>query len=126
MSIASQLNELCRRQGVTKQTLAKEIGVPQSTLQTWIARDDDFPARFVMPICNVLGIQPVALLAGVDAEAANVEARYLLNLFNALDHEGQVVVVNQAIMETRRLRNDQQTAASTPQTQAKPSDSTPL
>lgn len=105
MTIANRLNELCRQYGVKKMILAEKIGVPQSTLQSWLARGDDFPAKYVMPICEVIGVDPVTLLSGAESYVTSKEEQYLVDLYRTLDHEGRIVVVNKAIEETRRIRD---------------------
>lgn len=105
MTIANRLNELCQKHGVKKCVLAEKIGVPQSTLQTWFSRGDDFPAKFVMPICDILGVDPITLLSGAESYVTTMEERYLIDLYRTLDQEGRIVVVNKAIEEVRRIRN---------------------
>ena len=106
MTIANRLNLLCQQKGIKKKALAEKIGVAQSTLQTWISRGQDFPAQFVVPICDVLGVTPLMLLSGANEQYTSEEEQYLLDLFRTLDHEGRVVVVNKAIEESRRIQSN--------------------
>lgn len=110
MTIAKRLNELCRIKGVRKAVLAEKIGVPQSTMQTWIARDEDFPARFVVPISRILGVSPVYLLTGEESPddlplpPLPEDEMSLLTLYRSLPREGRVMVECKAIEEVRRTQ----------------------
>ena len=112
MTIANRLNALCKERKIAKVLLAEKIGVPQSTLQTWIARGEDFPAKYLIPICNVLGVSVEALLLGDDAPASKTngftplseEESFLLDSYRLLDREGKVVVSGTVVNELRRVR----------------------
>ena len=62
MTIANRLNELIAEKRIQKKQLAERIGVAASTLNTWLSRGEDFPAQYVIPICDVLGISAEKLL----------------------------------------------------------------
>ena len=113
MTISVRLNALIRERGIPKKDVAAEIGVAPSTFQTWIGRGEDFPAQFVMPLCNVLHISPEKLLLGIDKPLPEIPKDYvqltndelfLVETIRSLDREGVVVVTNKAIEEARRMR----------------------
>lgn len=121
MTIANRLNELIREKRVIKKELSAKIGVAQSTLQTWLGRGEDFPAQYVMPLCRALGVSPEYLLEGVsvplpeipdDYVQVTAEEKFLIDAIRGLDHEGVIVVTNEAIKEARRVRSAQGNGAS--------------
>lgn len=116
MTIAERLNELILERRIQKKQVAAQIGVPASTLNTWFARGEDFPAQYVIPLCKVLNISPERLLEGRDVPLPEIpddyvqlseEERFLLDTIRGLDREGVIVVTNKAIEEARRVRSAQ-------------------
>lgn len=116
MTIVNRLNQLIRERNIVKKEFAAEIGIPQSTLQTWLGRGEDFPAQYIIPICSVLQISPEKLLEGRDVPLPQIpsdyvqltgDERFLLDTFRGLDREGAIVVTNEAIKEARRVRTMQ-------------------
>lgn len=113
MTIANRLNELLAERKIVKKDFAAKIGIPQSTLQTWLSRGEDFPASYIVPICRELKISPEKLLEGKDVPLPEIpddyvqlasDEQYLLEVFRGLDREGMIVVTNEAIKELRRVR----------------------
>ncbi len=116
MTIVNRLNELISERKLVKKELAASIGVPQSTLQTWLDRGEDFPARYIVPLCNVLKISTDKLLSGIDTPLPEIpkdyvqlseDERYLLDTMRGLDREGVVLVTSKAVEEARRVRAGQ-------------------
>ncbi len=115
MTIANRLNDLIIERRIIKKELAAQIGVPQSTLQTWLGRGEDFPAQYVIPLCRILKIAPEYLLEGIEGalpiipsdyvQVSNDE-RFLLDTIRSLDREGIIVVTHAAIEEARRVRSN--------------------
>lgn len=113
MTIVNRMVELLTEKRMQKKELATKIGVAPSTLQSWIARGEDFPAQYVMPICKVLGVSAEKLLEGLDVPLPEIpddyiqlsdEERFLIDALRSLDHEGVIVVTNKAVEEMRRVR----------------------
>lgn len=116
MTIAKRLNELIAEKRIQKKQLAERIGVAASTLNTWLSRGEDFPAQYVIPICNVLEISAEKLLEGRDVSLPKIpndyvqlseEERFLIDTIRGLDREGVIVVNNKAVEEARRVRSAQ-------------------
>lgn len=116
MTIANRLNELIAEKRIQKKQLAERIGVAASTLNTWLSRGEDFPAQYVIPICNVLEISAEKLLEGRDVSLPKIpndyvqlseEERFLIDTIRGLDREGVIVVNNKAVEEARRVRSAQ-------------------
>ena len=116
MTIVNRLEELLAEKRMQKKELATQIGIAPSTLQSWVTRGEDFPARYVMPICNALGLSAEKLLEGLDVPLPEIpsdfiklsdEERFLIDTLRGLDREGMIVVTNKAIEEMRRVRSMQ-------------------
>ena len=56
--------------GLTQTELADKVGVKQSTVSMWESVKQRLRIHQVIPVAKVLGIDPTALLAAVDAETA--------------------------------------------------------
>lgn len=121
MTIALRLAELIQEKGLTKKAVAQGIGVAPTTLQTWVDRGEDFPARYIVPLAQVLGVSVHHLLTGDAGSAPPVpddylklssDELYLVNLLRGLDREGVVVVTNRAIEESRRAAGEKKEQSS--------------
>ena len=116
MTIVERLKNLMSDRGIRNNEFARNIGIPQSTFQTWLSRNEAFPARYVIPICHELDIVPELLLEGTEKPKADVpddfvqlseQERTLIEFVRNLDKEGMIVVTNKAVEEMRRVRNTQ-------------------
>ena len=105
---------------ILKKSLAETIGVPVTTFSTWIGRGTDFPASYVVPLADALGVHPLWILTGEEQMMPKVPEKYvdlhddelfLVQTFRALDVEGRIVVANRAVEEMRRVKTDSTIAA---------------
>lgn len=111
-----RMNQALTEKRIQKKVLADAIGVPATTLNSWINRGGDFPASYVVPVAECLGVHPLWLLTGSDLPTPSIPASYvelkedelfLLESFRALDQEGKIVVANKAVEELRRQKLEQ-------------------
>lgn len=111
-----RMNQALTEKRIQKKVLANAIGVPATTLNSWINRAGDFPASYVVPVAECLGVHPLWLLTGSDLPTPSIPASYvelredelfLLESFRALDQEGKIVVANKAVEELRRQKLEQ-------------------
>lgn len=116
-----RMNQALMEKHIQKKVLADSIGVPATTLNSWINRGGDFPASYIVPVARTLGVHPLWLLTGEDHIPPVIPATYtelkedelfLVQTFRALDQEGRVVVANRAVEELRRMKSEQGTAPS--------------
>jgi len=114
-----RMNQALSEKRIQKKILAEKIGVPATTLNSWINRGGDFPASYVVPIAECLGVHPLWLLTGTDIPAPSIpssfvelkdDEQFLLESFRALDQEGKIVVANKAVEELRRQKLEQGSA----------------
>ena len=101
-------------QRIKQNALAAQIGIPTTTLHTWISRNTDFPVSYTVPLANALGVSPMWLLTGSDEPEPetkqdaisdlNDDELYLLKTFRALDREGKYVLTGRAVEELRRVK----------------------
>lgn len=115
-----RMNQALVEKHMQKKVLADAIGVPATTLNSWINRGGDFPASYIVPAAKALGVHPLWLLTGEDHLPPTIPETYvelkddelfLLQTFRALDQEGRVVVANKAVEELRRLKVEQGSAS---------------
>ena len=114
-----RMNQALSEKRIQKKILAEKIGVPATTLNSWINRGGDFPASYVVPIAECLGVHPLWLLTGTEIPAPSIpssfvelkdDEQFLLESFRALDQEGKIVVANKAVEELRRQKLEQGSA----------------
>ena len=116
-----RMNQALTDKHIQKKVLADRIGIPATTLNSWINRGGDFPASYIVPVADALGVHPLWLLTGEDHIPPKIPDSYmelkedelfLLNTFRSLDQEGRVVVANKAVEELRRVKVEQGSASS--------------
>lgn len=107
-----RIDEVLAAKRISKKKLADMLDISPTTLNSWINRGSDFPASYVLPISNALGVHPLWLLTGSEDVAPLLDDSYakldedeqfLLDTFRALDREGKIVVSNKAVEEKRRV-----------------------
>ncbi len=112
---------------IQKKQLAEKIGVPATTLNSWINRSGDFPASYVVPVAQALEVNPLWLLTGEDHLPPKIpetyvelkeDERFLLETYRSLDREGRVVVSSKAVEELRRAKAEQGNAVAATSTTA--------
>lgn len=115
-SISQRLANVIYEKKLQKKLVAQAIGVPNTTLGSWVNRGGDFPVSYLIPLAEAVGVSPLYLLTGQEeftpAAPENQvvltdDEMFLLNTFRMLDKEGAVVVCNKAIEEMRRVRTIQ-------------------
>ena len=123
MTPTQRMNSAIIEKKLQKKDLAAVIGVPTTTLSSWINRGSDFPAQYVIPISEFLHVHPLWLLTGNELPEPKIPSNYvelhddeefLLRTFRALDQEGRVVVSNKAVEEMRRVKAEQGNAGLSP------------
>ena len=116
-----RMNQALIEKHIQKKTLADKIGVPATTLNSWINRGGDIPSSYIVPAAEALGVHPLWLLMGEDHLPPKIPDTYvelsedelfLLRTFRAIDQEGRVVVANKAVEELRRVKLEQGIAPS--------------
>lgn len=121
MTVGQRLGLIAQQKKMQKKDLSVAIGVPYTTMSSWINRGGDFPASCVIPLAKALGVTPMYLLTGQeeytklipdDYERLSENERYLLDTIRNLDKDGVVVVMNKAVEELRRCRAEQGSEAS--------------
>jgi len=115
-----RMNQALIDRHIQKKVLADAIGVPATTLNSWINRGGDFPASYIVPVAEALGVHPLWLLTGEDHVLPTIpdsfvelkeDELFLLQTFRTLDQEGRVVVANKAVEELRRVKAEQGSAS---------------
>lgn len=121
MTICERVLELLKAKGIMKKTLAEDAGVSQSTLHTWLHRNEDFPASCVPYFANTLGVSVAYLLTGEEDPRSQIpddyvqlteNERFIVETLRTLDREGELLIQGKIIEEARRVKMTQGNSAS--------------
>lgn len=74
MTICERMFEVMDQRDITAYALCQKTGLSNSTLSNWRSRNTDPPAKYLIPICEILGCSVNYLLTGKD-EAAGIYTR---------------------------------------------------
>ena len=100
MSFSQKINRLLKENGMSKAALAKESGIPYTTLDSMLKRETD-TARLatIFRIAKALGTSVEALVFDEEEKepAMSLEERKILELYSLLDARGKNTVLS--IME---------------------------
>ena len=121
LTLTQRMNQALVEKHIQKKVLADKIGVPATTLNSWINRGGDIPSSYIVPAAEALGVHPLWLLIGEDHLPPKIPDTYvelsedelfLVRTYRAIDQEGRVVVANKAVEELRRVKVEQGIAPS--------------
>ena len=113
MTISERILQVSKEKGITQKAIAETINVTPSTVNSWIkTNSENIPSSYVIPISKLLGLTPEELIEGKKPELVkkapaqdfsilSENEKYLLAIFRNLDTDGQIVVLNAAILEKR-------------------------
>lgn len=107
--------------------LAEAIGVPASTLNSWLKRGRDIPAQYIMGISDFLECTPMYLLTGditqqiepasllpqkkEDADAISGisdDALKVARLWDGLDEPGKAIILGELYRRLETLANSEE------------------
>lgn len=115
MTICERVFELLSAtKGKSAAGLCKELGLNTSVTTNWKNRGTDPPAKYIVPICEYLGVSVTFLLTGEEASDSSnsdlgEEESELLDYFRSLDTRGKRVVLVAADQEHRRVISEKGT-----------------
>ena len=66
MIISERIFELLKKQGMSQKEFAEKTGIAQSTISDWKRKKTNPVSEKILIICEVLGVTPYELLAGVE------------------------------------------------------------
>jgi transcriptional regulator with XRE-family HTH domain len=73
MSLATRLNKLRKERGITKYKLAKDLGVPVSTVRSWINSDINPREPNIEKLAKYFGVHPAWLRYGVEEYSSELK-----------------------------------------------------
>lgn len=125
MTSTERMKMLLSEKNLKQNDLAHKIGVSASTLNNWIKRNSDLPARYIIPICEFLGVSVYCLLLGEDRKDDFVmnNSNSLIERYNLLDSDGQDMVRATLINEMRRMEQQKPLEVSIAQGGGEPTSS---
>ncbi len=106
MSFSQKVNRLLKENGMTKAALAKESGIPYTTLDSMLKRETD-TARLttIFRIARALGTSVEALVFDQEEPAVSQEEKWLLELYSLLDERGKNNVISLLEKEADHSKN---------------------
>lgn len=111
ISIGERIFSILKSKHMQLKDLADKLQLTSGAVSNWKNRKTDPPAKFIVPIADLLGVSPMYLLTGID-EKSNVmpatstlsdEEQKVLTVFQSLDIEGRVMMLSAGITEQRRM-----------------------
>ena len=81
--VINHIKEICKQRGWTYYRLAKESGIPHSSLNTMLNKQHIPSMNNLIKICKGLNMTLTQFFAGM--EPVSDEQSYLLNIWNGLD-----------------------------------------
>lgn len=111
ISIGERIFSILKSKHMQLKDLADKLQLTSGAVSNWKNRKTDPPAKFIVPIADLLGVSPMYLLTGMD-EKSNVmpatstlsdEEQKVLTVFQSLDIEGRVMMLSAGITEQRRM-----------------------
>ncbi len=97
MTICERLFALIAEKNLKVSDMCKKIGVNTSTTTNWKQRNTDPPSKFLIPICEFLGVTLEYLLTGTDnvqdKSELSANDKELLNLFRQLPERNQIKLI---------------------------------
>lgn len=100
MSIINRIIELLNEKGLKQTDLCSYLEINTSTFTTWKNRNTDPPAKYILRICEFIGITPYQLLADKLSEEhtmlLNDEEELLLTYYRQLSEKHRGVILGEA------------------------------
>lgn len=73
MSIIERITQIMDTKNLNQSDLCKILGIKDSTFSTWKTRGTDPPAKYILLICEYLGVSVDYLLGRVDEPTATIK-----------------------------------------------------
>ncbi|MBN2280368.1 MAG: helix-turn-helix domain-containing protein [Candidatus Marinimicrobia bacterium] len=100
----NRLNDSINERNVSPTKFARDAGIKEETLRTWLKKDQVPGADSIVKICDFWGISIDWLLTGKDNNISQEEWDMLQGLRNLdeLDRRGLFIEINKAFNETQK------------------------
>ena len=107
MTISQRIFSVIEEKNLKYSDLADILDISKSVISSWKSRNSDPPARYLVQICDFLGISLVYLLTGhqTSTKSLSEDEKKVLSVYSNLDESGKTIVMAKAIEELRRQEN---------------------
>ena len=113
MTICERIFDLiASTKGKNAAGLCKALDLNTSVTTNWKQRNTDPPAKYIIPICEYLGVSVMFLLTGEDSiprDQYSAEEQELVGLFRELDASGKRIIIGRLEEERRRAISEKGT-----------------
>lgn len=115
MTICERVIDLLQQKSMLRKELAEKMDVATSTLNTWILRGEDFPARYASSCAAALGVSVAFLLTGMEDPNSmpppgfyklDDDELFIVNSIRELDIEGRLHIQGETVQELRRVKSE--------------------
>ena len=90
MTICERLFKLMNEKNIKNRDLAIKLGVRDSVICNWKSRNTDPPSTYLLPICEILGIDIFTLLGEKNNDIIITdEEKQIIQKYRQLDFESQ-------------------------------------
>ena len=100
MSIINRITELLNGKGLKQKDLCVFLEINTSTFTTWKNRDTDPPAKYILRICEFIGITPYQLLSDklsdIEYSKLTNDEELLLSYFRELNDKDKGRILGEA------------------------------
>lgn len=104
MSICERMFDLLSSiEGKNAASLCKTVGINTSVATNWKQRNTDPPAKYIVPICEYLGVSVMYLLTGEDAQpesSLSEDEQRLIEKYRELDATARTSYGEQRLLNT--------------------------
>lgn len=104
MSATEKITEILEEKGLKQSDLCCHLNIRNSTFTNWKKRNTDPPSKFIIPICEFIGVSPEYLLTGSESKpyAVTADEKYLLELFRQLGESDRGRIIGRMEAMTER------------------------
>lgn len=104
MTLIQRVVEYAAERHIPKKKVAAVCGIHPSVLSNWITGEvDTIPSKCIPPLARLFNVSCDELLTGEKNLTLSDDQRRVLNMFNELDRDGQLIVLATIVNERRRI-----------------------
>lgn len=100
MSIINNILSILEQKKISQSTLCSYLNIGTSTMANWKTRNTDPPAKYIIPICEFLNVDPYLVLTGKEQPTGSTGAdepeQHLIELYELLCDMDKGILIGRA------------------------------